>query len=294
MANYNGDQADGLRRLFGRSQPRVVTFASGSTGVGKSVLVANVASLLARQGKDVLILDENTKNTTANYFGALARHDLLRVANGEKSLTDVLVTAAPGIRILPAAEAMRKLGVLSSQQQSILVGSFAGLENAPDVILVDASLDHPLGFSPFGLAAHEAVIVIAANSHSITDAYALIKKVSLGYARKRFRLLVNKGRSAAEAEAIHRNMAQVSQGRGLAHLAYAGFVPLDEQLRQALRLCQPVAELFPEAPAARACQGIARSLLDWPLPEQNAGGLEHFVQHLLHLSQHIDPVPIYA
>ena len=83
------------------------------------------------------------------------------------------------------------------------------------------------------------MIVIAANSHSITDAYALIKKVSLGYARKRFRLLVNKGRSAAEAEAIHRNMAQVSQGRGLAHLAYAGFVPLDEQLRQALRLCQP-------------------------------------------------------
>jgi len=152
VANYNGDQADGLRRLFGRSQPRVVTFASGSTGVGKSVLVANVASLLARQGKDVLILDENTKNTTANYFGALARHDLLRVANGEKSLTDVLVTAAQGIRILPAAEAMRKLGVLSTQQQSVLVGSFAGLEHTPDVVLVDASLDHPLGFSPLGLA----------------------------------------------------------------------------------------------------------------------------------------------
>ena len=294
MANYNGDQADGLRRLFGRSQPRVVTFASGSTGVGKSVLVANVASLLARQGKDVLILDENTKNTTANYFGALARHDLLRVANGEKSLTDVLVTAAPGIRILPAAEAMRKLGVLSTQQQSVLVGSFAGLEHTPDVVLVDASLDHPLGFSPLGLAAHDTVIVISASGDSITEAYALIKKVSLGYARKNFRILVSKVRSFEEAKAIYGNIAKVARSRGVARLESAGFVPQDDSLRQSTCLGQPVAGLFPEAPSSRAYGLIANALLSWPLPDNETGGLGQFVQQLLHLSQQIDPVAIYA
>lgn len=44
-----------------------------------------------------------------------------------------------------------------------------------------------LGFSPFGLAAHETVVVMSASGASITDAYALIKKVSLGYARRNFR-----------------------------------------------------------------------------------------------------------
>ena len=43
MAESRGDQAAGLRRLFGREQTRIVTFASGSAGVGKSVLVANLA-----------------------------------------------------------------------------------------------------------------------------------------------------------------------------------------------------------------------------------------------------------
>ena len=275
MPDYRGDQAAGLRRLFGSGETRIVTFASANSGVGKSVLVANLAAALAKLGQQVVVVDESPQRGVAACLGGNARHDLQQVIDGEKTLDEVFARMGSGVRVLPVARAVKQLGQLNQRQQTALIDSLTGMTQPADVILVDASLDHPLGFSPFGLAAHEAVIVIAANSHSITDAYALIKKVSLGYARRRFRLLVNKGRS-------------------LAHLAYAGFVPLDEQLRQALRLCQPVAELFPEAPAARACQGIARSLLDWPLPEQNAGGLEHFVQHLLHLSQHIDPVPIYA
>jgi flagellar biosynthesis protein FlhG len=294
VASYHGDQADGLRRLFGRDQPRVVTFASGSTGVGKSVLVANVAALLARQGREVLILDENTRNVTASYFGALARHDLLRVVNGEKQLADVLVTVAPGVRILPAAQAVRKLGSLSARQQSALIASFTGIERSPDVILVDASLDHPLGFSPLGLAAHDAVIVISATGASITDAYALIKKVSLGYARKNFRILVTKVRSLEEAKAIYGNIAKVARSRGVARLEFAGCVPLDESLKQSSCLAQPVSGLFPEAPASRAYRSIAAGILSWPVPGQQSGGLEQFVQQLLHLSQQIDPVAIYA
>ena len=78
MAEAHRDQAAGLRRLFGRKPPRIVTFAAGSVGVGKSILVANLAAALARQGKEILVLDENTKKNVASCFGALARHDLLR------------------------------------------------------------------------------------------------------------------------------------------------------------------------------------------------------------------------
>ncbi|MBS1230369.1 MAG: putative MinD-related protein [Proteobacteria bacterium] len=297
MAEFQGDQAAGLRRLFGREQTRIVTFAAGSVGVGKSILVANLAATLARQGKEVLVFDESTRNSVASCYGALARHDLLQVINREKSLADVLLTVAPGVRVLPAAKAVKKLGLLNAQQQDALLQAITGMEHPADVILVDASLDHPLGFSPLGLAAHETVIVISASSASITDAYALIKKVSLGYARRDFRILVNRARTADEADAIYRNIAELTHRRQLARLKYAGSVPLDEQLRHAARLCQPVLGLFPEAPAAKACRAIASELLDWPVPGEVNGegaGLEQFVQQLLHLSQHIDPIAIYA
>ncbi len=294
MAESHGDQAAGLRRLLGREQSRIVTFAAGSVGVGKSVLVANLAASLARQGKEVLVLDENTKNNVASLFGGLARHDLNQVINREKTLSEVLLTVAPGVRVLPAAKAVKKLGNLSLLQQESLLESITGMDRPADVILVDASLDHPLGFSPLGLAAHDTVVVISATGASITDAYALIKKVSLGYARKNFRILVNRVRGQDEAEAIYGNIAKVTHSRGLARLEYTGFVPLDEQLRQASRLCQPVVALFPDALASKAYRTIASDLLNWPLPDDETGGLEQFVQQLLHLSQHIDPIPIYA
>lgn len=294
MADYRGDQAAGLRRLFGREQSRIVTFASGSSGVGKSVLVANLAVCLAGLGKEVLVLDENTKNNVATCLGAHVRHDLLQVINREKLLSDVLVTVAPGVRVLPAARAIRKLGTLTTAQQDLLVQSIVGMERPADVILVDASLDHPLGFSPLGLAAHETVIVISATGASITEAYSLIKKVSLGYARKNFRILLNKVQGVDEARAIHGNMARVSHSRGLARLEYAGFVPQDDHLRKAAQMGQPVIGLFPRAPSAKAYQIIAQDLLDWNVPGDEAGGVEQFVQQLLHLSQNIDPVAIYA
>lgn len=294
MAESHGDQAAGLRRLFGREQSRIVTFAAGSVGVGKSVLVANLAASLARQGKEVLVLDENTRNNVASLFGGLARHDLNQVINREKVLSEVLLAVAPGVRVLPAAKAVKRLGNLNLLQQESLLESITGMDRPADVILVDASLDHPLGFSPLGLAAHDTVIVISATGASITDAYALIKKVSLGYARKNFRILVNRVRGQDEAEAIYGNIAKVTHSRGLARLDYTGFVPLDEQLRQASRLCQPVVALFPDALASKAYRTIAGDLLNWPLPDDEAGGLEQFVQQLLHLSQRIDPIPIYA
>ena len=294
MPDYRSDQAAGLRRLFGREQSRVVAFSAGSSGVGKSVLVANLASSLARLGKEVLVIDENTKNNVASCFGTSTRHDLSQVINREKILSDVLMEVAPGLRILPAAKAVKKLGKLNLRQQESLVESIACMERPGDVILVDSSLDHPLGFSPLGLAAHETVIVVSPDGASITDAYALIKKVSLGYARKHFRIMVNKVRGADEARAIHGNLARVSQSRGVARLDYAGYVPFDEHLRQAAQLCQPVVGLFPESSSAKAYRTIASDMLNWPLPDDKGDGLEQFVQQLIHLSQYIDPVAIYA
>ncbi|WP_153115226.1 nucleotide-binding protein [Rhodocyclus tenuis] len=294
MAERAGDQAAGLRRLFGRERMRIVTFAAGSVGVGKSVTVANLAAALARQGKETLIIDENADDQVAALFGSVGRHDLQEVLDRRRKLADTLLTLAPGVRLLRAERAMRSLAGLADAQRDALLESIGGMERPADVILIDASSSYPRGFSPLALAADETVMVLAPTSSAITEAYALIKKLSLGFARRRFRLLVNKVRGADEAEAIHANIAHVTQSRGLARTEFAGHVPLDEHLRQAERLCQPVTALFPDAPAAAAFRQLAGDLLCWPQPDGDDGGFEHFVQQLIHLSQRIDCTAIHA
>ena len=158
MAELYADQAAGLRRLFAQKRLRVVSFAAGSPGVGKSLAVANVAVCLARQGKTVLVFDENAGHgNVASHFGALPRHDLSQVIDREKSIADVLANVAPGIAILPASGAARRFARLDETEMRSLAAGLGALdaapEGAPDVILVDTSPDHPLGFSPLGLAA---------------------------------------------------------------------------------------------------------------------------------------------
>jgi len=290
VADFRVDQAAGLRRLLGGGQQlQVVTFVAGCEGVGRSVAVANIAVALARLGKEVLIIDEHaSRDDIASSFGLMARFDLLNVVQREIGLPQVLLQPMHGLRILPAARAVKKLGRLSLPQQQTLLDAMSGLERPVDVILVDASMAHPNGFSPFGLASQEAV-VLSGNSASITEAYSLIKKVSHAFARRHFRILVNKVRSQLDARSIFDNIAQVAAQRGIAQLDYAGAIPLDEALRQSFQLGRPVLMQAPDSPAAAAFRDIAADLLYWQNGDAGAGGVEYFIQQLLHLSQRITP-----
>lgn len=294
MARLHTDQADGLRRLFGQESLRVVTFASGSKGVGKTTAVVNIAAAMARQGKEVLVIDENTAGNVAAAFGVQAKYDLFHVVNRDHRLAEVLVHVAPGVRVLPAARAVKKLGKLQYPQQEALIEAITGMEHPADVILVDTSMDHPLGFSPLGLAAQDTIVVASATGAAITEAYALIKKVSHAFARKHFRILVNKVRSQPDARSIYENIAQVAAQRGVARLDYAGAVPLDESLRQAVQLGRPVLLQAPDSPSAAAFRDIASDMLYWQRSDSEAAGVEQFMQQLLHLSQRITPQALRA
>jgi flagellar biosynthesis protein FlhG len=291
VADFRVDQAAGLRRLLGGGQTlQVVTFVAGCEGVGRSVAVANMGVALARLGKEVLIIDEHAPgDDIASAFGLVARSDLLNVVQRELQLSQVLLQPMHGLRVLPAARAVKKIGRLSLPQQQTLLDAMSGLERPIDVILVDASMAHPSGFSPFGLASQEAVVVLSGSSASITEAYSLIKKVSHAFSRKHFRILVNKVRSQSDARSIYENIAQVAAQRGIARLDYAGAIPLDDALRQSSQLGRPVLVQAPESPSAVAFREVAADMLYWQRSESESGGVEQFMQQLLHLSQRITP-----
>lgn len=290
VADFRVDQAAGLRRLLGAGQLQAITFAAGCEGVGKSIVVANIGAALASLGKEVLIVDEHASgDNIASLFGVASNFDLLNVVEHEATLSQVLLQPMAGLRVLQAARAVRKLGKLTRMQQQSLSDSILRLDHPVDVILVDAAISHPQGFSPFGLASRETVVVISGNGASITEAYALIKKISHAYARKHFRILVNKVRSHPDARSIYENIAQVARQRGVAQLDYVGAVPLDDAIRIAGQFSRPVVFHSPDSGAASALREMAADMLHWSNYDNQSGSVEYFVQQLLHLSQRVMP-----
>lgn len=282
MIRIKGDQAEGLRCLQAKEGVRIITVASGGNGVGKTSAVVNLAVALARDGKDVLVLDENPchNNVCAN-LGIKARYDLLHVINRDKTMEQVILRGPEGISILPAIRGVNSLAKLQRAEQERMIDCFSNLPRPVDVVLVDAaagSTGHVLSLS---LAAQEVLMVLSPAASAITGAYALIKLMSQEYARRHFRILVNKAGSEKEAMAIFGNVHQAAQRYLSVSPDFMGFVPLDNKLRRSAHLCRPVVEAFPGSASAASYRQLATGLQHWPHSDDHAGGIENFMQRLI-------------
>src|SRR6185295_10218385 len=146
-------------------------------------------------------------------------------------------------------------------------------------------LDTGAGISPnvlfFAMAAQETIVVLTPEPTALTDAYALIKVLSSRYAEHAFGVLVNMARSEWEARKTFTHLARVAERFLHVSLRYVGHVPYDPEIPESVRRQQPVAQLAPAAPASRAFDGLAESLLAVPATLRPKGGLQFFFRRLL-------------
>jgi len=234
------DQAAGLRRLFGGRAPQVVAFASGREACGRTTLLVQTAAALAASGQGVLIIDENpAPNNAVSAFGLTARHDLYQVLQGERTLHQTLLQAAPMVHLLPAARAARELEHASRSAAAArqnLPGCLLEMQQDVDFILVDTAMRRGGHLSPLALAARHMAIVVAAHCAAITHAYALIKRIAQERGRDGFQIVITRARSREEARAIFDNMRRVAREHLDVRLDYLGasLVPVTENLADAL------------------------------------------------------------
>lgn len=238
IESWGGDQANGLRRLFGSREPQVVAFGAGRDACGRTTLIVQSAVALAAAGHGVVIVDENqAPDNILTAFGLSSRHDLLQVVRGERSVGQISVSAAPLVQVIPAAKAARDLDHMGQAARQRLQGALRDMQDGASFVLVDCAASRRLGhLSPFAALAQHFVVVVAAQSAAITNAYALVKRVAQDYQRRQFQIAVSRARSPEEAQAIFNNMRRVAGEHLGVSLAYLGAsaVPVTDHLAEAL------------------------------------------------------------
>ena len=279
------DQAEGLRRLNMGAAVRTITVASGGAGAGKTTVVVNLALALAKNGKSVLVIDEDPLGNGVNAsLGLTARFDLAHVIDGSRSLPDALQVGPYGIRLLSVQRGLHSLAQLPSAQQSGLVEGFGRLHSQVDVVLVDTAANATSRMLPPSVAAEEVLVVISGASASITEAYALIKIMSQQYARRRFLVLVNKVRFERDGLQIFSNVSQLALKRLGVSIEFAGCVLDDDLVRRSSVACEPLVEAFPTCPAAACFRRVADDLLQADCDDYRSG-LDNFMHRLLRTSR---------
>jgi flagellar biosynthesis protein FlhG len=252
------DQAEGLRRLLARAGARVVSVVSGSSGAGRTTVAANLASALAQQGKDVLVIDESGgSRNAARALGATPHGTLARVLAGDMPLEAAVGRSAHGVAVLPASR--------GSQSSFTAAELDAVLDAGCDIVFIDAMLDLRGTLSPLAMRAHDVMLVARLHAQSITDTYACMKRLHFAHAVQQFRVLTNAVQHAPDAKIAFDNLAHVANRYLGVALDNAGAVSFDARVARAFELGRSAVDAFPMTQAARDFRQTAAELLYWPM-----------------------------
>jgi flagellar biosynthesis protein FlhG len=261
LANFDFDQAEGLRRMLAGPRPRIVTFLSATPQDDKGAMLVNLGASLARAGNDVLLVDAcNSEHGVATRLGVIDGTTLLDVARQECALNQVVRQVPQGFGVAVMSDATRQsaraVGMRSAADEARrLAKAFDVLVKQTGIVLVDGEFDGDSFPVPL-MASSEIVVQVSNSATSIKAAYCMIKRLNHELGRRPFGILVT-GASESEAKVVYDNMAQAASRYLAVNLMSMGSVPADEYLHRAARLGRAVVDAFPLAGASVAFRQLA-------------------------------------
>jgi len=299
------DQAQGLRRLAAaeskgsridallleeRLEKRAtgcvtVAVTSGKGGVGKTNFSINLALMLARSGKKVILFDADLGLANVNIlFGINPRFTLLDVVEGHVSLEEILVPGPGGISIVPAGSGIERMANLDSISLLKLMKDLERLEQSCDILIFDTGAGISRTVRAFVNAAARQIVVVTPEPSSFADAYAAVKLIVATGGRD-IHIVSNMVKNDREGEEVFRRIALTTRRFLRRTPAYLGALPFDKSVGAAVRRQMPAVLSDPASPFSRALSRIALRFTG-AQPEKKPGFFNRFMTYFKQETDH--------
>ena len=265
-----------------RSNARVIAVTSGKGGVGKTNIVANLGYAFSRLGQKVLILDADMGLGNLDVLLGLApKYNLSHVIMGEKSISEIIVEGPGHMLILPASSGIQELTQLTQSQKIQILKELDKMIDSVDIFLIDTAAGISSNVMDFNVTAHEIIVVVSPEPTSITDAYALMKVLSLKYAEKCCKVIVNQAGTSQQGREVFRQLNLVAERFLDMTIDYLGSVLFDANITKGVKNQKLVSDLYPDARASKCFSDLARKILHSPATRIPTGNSNFFWHHLI-------------
>ena len=242
---------------------KIIAVSSGKGGVGKTNIVANLGFLLGSMGKKVLIMDTDLGLGNLDVLlGITPRFNISHVLSNEKTIADIVVDGPGNMKILPASSGIQALTHLNRQQLESIREQMLSLAAEFDTLLIDTAAGISTNVLFFNASARDVYVVVTPDLTAITDAYALMKVLSLQYGITRFNLLVNQAGSAKEAREIFNHLQLVTHQFLDISIHLKGHILKDENIARGVRCQRMVSDIYPNSNASDCFKAIAKQIYD--------------------------------
>lgn len=272
--------ADPTRRKL--PAPKRLAVASGKGGVGKTWFAITLAGALSEHGENVLLVDGDLGLANVDVqLGLTAGRDFAAVVSGQLSMDEAIVRyqnhpemdAQSGANsgafdILAGRSGSATFASLSQLELKGFSLGLHALENAYDRVVVDlgAGVDQTVmtlagaddknkdGVPPLVL------VVLTDEPTSLTDAYALIKMMTMRGNGDNLRIVVNMADDMASGKTTYQSIQKACQNFLKIDPPLAGIVRRDGNVKESIRRQTSLLAAYPVTPAAKDVAAIAAKL----------------------------------
>ncbi len=270
------DQAQGLRNLVGArdiSKPKIISIASGKGGVGKTNLAINLAIVYSKMGKKVVVMDGDLGLANVNVvLGIIPKYNLYHVLKGNMALKDIIKETEFGIDIIAGGSGFVQLANLDEKERKRFIEELKALYDY-DIVIIDTSAGISNNVISFVLAAHETIIITTPEPTAITDAYGIIKAISVESLKvsSDLKLVVNRVKSIPEGKKVSDRIISVTGQFLSIKMESLGVIPEDPVVELAVRKQQPFVIAFPNSQATLHVKHIAQRIEKMEVKEEDRG-----------------------
>jgi flagellar biosynthesis protein FlhG len=242
---------------------RSIAVTSGKGGVGKTTISLSLAVALSLLQKKVCIIDADLGLANIHIMTGIApKYNLTHLVNEERSLDEVIAKGPAGVDILPGASGIERMANLDPLRLGLLLRKLKVLEERFDYLIIDTGAGIGKITTEFALKADMAIVIVAPEPASFTDAYAMVKVL---HERRIGRLamllnMVNGDKEGKETFDMLNTLVVKFMGRPLELI---GVLPFDKQVpgmmkRQKMACIENPHSLFSTriAACARALIGV--------------------------------------
>lgn len=200
---------------------KILSFASGKGGVGKTLLAAAFGIHLARKGKKVLLIDGDMGMRNMDLILGLENdcfYHILDFAKGKCFLSDVVLPAAEGLDFIPAAPADVWETIFAAAIDTVL----EDVKDSYDYILMDCPAGKGDGIRYAAKVSDHLFLVVAPSWASKRNAEQLL---ALGGREGKCSFLLNQFSDRDETKIPFRDMMEALDEEYL-----SGVIPYSEEV----------------------------------------------------------------
>lgn len=244
---------------------RLLTIASGKGGVGKTWFAVTLAHVLATQSSRVLLVDGDLGLANVDIqLGLMPKLDLGHFLAGSHDPDSVIMNVPAGrFDFLPGRSGTGTFAALDEPTLGKIAALLAQKRSDYDLTLLDCGAGIDRIAQGLVEMADTLLLVITEDPTSLTDAYAVLKRLTAARdpASLDVRVVVNMAGSPAAGLRAYETLANAANGFLRFRPALAGVIRRDDRVKEAIRRQSLLLSRTPQSIAGADVEHIAGLLL---------------------------------